>query len=45
LTIKQKIIAENAKRFIGKNVDLVVTSVMLTPTGKVIFGKPQGQTK
>jgi uncharacterized protein YacL len=42
---KTKIIAEDAKRFIGKDVDLEVTSVMFTSTGKVIFGKPKGQAK
>jgi uncharacterized protein YacL len=42
---KTKIIAEDAKRFIGKDVDLEITSVMFTPTGKVIFGKPEGQAK
>jgi uncharacterized protein YacL len=42
---KTKIIAEDAKRFIGKDVDLELTSVMFTPTGKVIFGKPEGQAK
>jgi uncharacterized protein YacL len=42
---KTKIIAEDAKRFIEKDVDLEVTSVMFTSTGKVIFGKPKGQAK
>ncbi|MDR1086862.1 MAG: hypothetical protein LBL16_01210 [Endomicrobium sp.] len=39
---KTKIIAEDAKKLIGKNIRLVVTSVMFTPTGKIIFGKPSG---
>jgi uncharacterized protein YacL len=42
---KTKNIAEDAKRFIEKNIDLEITSVMFTPTGKVIFGKPEGQVK
>ncbi|MDR1244692.1 MAG: hypothetical protein LBJ98_01785 [Endomicrobium sp.] len=42
---KTKIIAEDAKRFIGKDIDLEITSVMFTPTGKMIFGKLEGQAK
>jgi uncharacterized protein YacL len=39
---KTQIIVENAKKFIGKNINLVVTSVILTPTGRIIFCKPLG---
>jgi uncharacterized protein YacL len=42
---KTKIIVEDAKKFIGKDISLVVTSAMFTPTGKIIFGKPSGQIK
>ena len=30
---------DNARRLIGKNVDMVVTSVLQTTAGKMIFGR------
>ncbi|MEF3254593.1 MAG: TRAM domain-containing protein [Deferribacterales bacterium] len=33
------VVIENGKNLIGKNVDIVVTSVLQTETGRIIFGK------
>ena len=33
------VVVDNARRQIGKNVDLVVTSVLQTTAGKMIFGR------
>jgi uncharacterized protein YacL len=33
------VVVDNARRLIGKNVDMVVTSVLQTTAGKMIFGK------
>ncbi|HMB27921.1 MAG TPA: PIN domain nuclease, partial [Blastocatellia bacterium] len=34
---------DNARRLIGKNVDMVVTSVLQTTAGKMIFGRVEDQ--
>ena len=33
------IVVDNSRRFIGKNVDVVVTSVLQTSAGRMIFGR------
>ncbi|MFN0122264.1 MAG: PIN/TRAM domain-containing protein [Blastocatellia bacterium] len=33
------VVVDNARRLIGKNVDMIVTSVLQTTAGKMIFGK------
>ncbi|MEW6368003.1 MAG: PIN domain-containing protein [Acidobacteriota bacterium] len=33
------VVVDNAKRFIGKNLDIAVTSVLQTTAGKMIFGR------
>ena len=33
------IVVENGRRFIGKNVEVAVTSVLQTTAGKMIFGR------
>ena len=33
------VVVDNARRMIGKNVDIVVTSVLQTTAGKMIFGR------
>ena len=33
------VVVDNARRQIGKNVDMVVTSVLQTTAGKMIFGR------
>jgi hypothetical protein len=33
------VVVDNARRLIGKNVDMVVTSVLQTTAGKMIFGR------
>ena len=33
------VVVDNAKRFLGKNVDIVITSVLQTTAGKMFFGK------
>ncbi len=33
------VVVDNAKRYIGKNLDIAVTSVLQTTAGKMIFGK------
>jgi uncharacterized protein YacL len=33
------VVVDNARRMIGKNVDMIVTSVLQTTAGKMIFGK------
>ncbi|MDO5707117.1 MAG: PIN domain nuclease [Andreesenia angusta] len=35
------IVIEDGKDFVGKEVDLLVTSVLQTPAGRMIFGKPK----
>jgi len=37
------IVVDNAKKFIGKDVEVSVTSVLQTPTGRMIFTKVKGQ--
>jgi hypothetical protein len=32
-------VVDNARRMIGKNIDIVVTSVLQTTAGKMIFGR------
>jgi hypothetical protein len=34
-------VVDNARRLIGKNVDIVVTSVLQTTAGKMIFGRAE----
>jgi len=34
------VVVEDARRFIGKNVEVIVTSVLQTTAGKMIFSKP-----
>ncbi|MCA1596175.1 MAG: TRAM domain-containing protein [Chloroflexi bacterium] len=36
------IVVENARRFVGETVDVVVTSVLQTVAGKMIFASPKG---
>jgi hypothetical protein len=33
------VVVDNARKMIGKNVDIAVTSVLQTTAGKMIFGK------
>ncbi len=33
------VVVDHARRMIGKNVDVIVTSVLQTTAGKMIFGK------
>ena len=33
------VVVDNARRLIGKNVDMIVTSVLQTTAGKMIFGR------
>jgi len=33
------VVVDNAKRFLGKNIDIAVTSVLQTTAGKMIFGR------
>ena len=33
------IVVDNSRRFIGKNIDVVVTSVLQTSAGRMIFGR------
>ncbi|GAW91139.1 PIN/TRAM domain-containing protein [Calderihabitans maritimus] len=35
------IVVENGKKFIGQNIDIVVTSVLQTSAGRMIFGRPK----
>lgn len=35
------VVVDNARRLIGKNVDLIVTSVLQTTAGKMIFGRAE----
>jgi uncharacterized protein YacL len=37
------IVVEDGRRFIGKTIDVTVTSVLQTSAGKMIFGKPKGK--
>lgn len=37
------IVVDEAKKRIGKNVDIVVTSVLQTPAGRMIFSRVQGE--
>jgi uncharacterized protein YacL len=37
------VVVDNARRLIGKNVDMVVTSVLQTTAGKMIFGRVEDQ--
>jgi len=36
------IVVEEGKRFIGKKIKVLVTSVLQTSAGRMIFGKPAG---
>ncbi|OGF59751.1 MAG: twitching motility protein PilT [Candidatus Fischerbacteria bacterium RBG_13_37_8] len=36
------VVIDNAKKYIGKNLDITVTSVLQTTMGKMIFGKYEG---
>ena len=33
------VVVDNARRMIGRNIDVVVTSVLQTTAGKMIFGR------
>lgn len=35
------VVVENGKDFIGKRVKILVTSLLQTPTGRIIFGRPE----
>lgn len=37
------VVVDNARKLIGKNVDVVVTSVLQTTVGKMIFGRHEGE--
>jgi uncharacterized protein YacL len=37
------VVVDNARRLIGKNIDMVVTSVLQTTAGKMIFGRAEEQ--
>ena len=39
------VVVDNARRLIGKNVDMVVTSVLQTTAGKMIFGRAEDNQK
>ncbi|MBL8205305.1 MAG: TRAM domain-containing protein [Blastocatellia bacterium] len=39
------VVVDNARRLIGKNVDLIVTSVLQTTAGKMIFGRAEDNQK
>jgi uncharacterized protein YacL len=39
------VVVDNARRLIGKNVDLIVTSVLQTTAGKMIFGRAEENQK
>ncbi|MDX2031442.1 MAG: PIN domain nuclease [Blastocatellia bacterium] len=39
------VVVDNARRLIGKNVDMVVTSVLQTTAGKMIFGRVEEQPR
>jgi uncharacterized protein YacL len=36
------VVVDNAKKYIGKNIEITVTSVLQTTMGKMIFGKYEG---
>ncbi|RMG68180.1 MAG: TRAM domain-containing protein, partial [Nitrospirae bacterium] len=36
------VVVENGRRFIGRNIDVTVTSVLQTTAGRMIFSKPKG---
>lgn len=35
------IVVEDGRRYIGKTIDITVTSVLQTSAGRMIFGKPK----
>jgi uncharacterized protein YacL len=37
------VVVEEGRPYIGEEVDVIVTSVLQTAAGKMIFGKPKGQ--
>lgn len=39
------IVVENGRRFIGRNISVLVTSVLQTAAGRMIFAKPKSQEK
>lgn len=39
------VVVDNARKLIGKNVDLIVTSVLQTTAGKMIFGRAEDNQK
>ena len=39
------VVVDNARRLIGKNVDMIVTSVLQTTAGKMIFGRADENQK
>ena len=39
------VVVENSRNLIGSDVDLVVTSMLQTSAGRMIFGRPEGNTE
>jgi len=39
------VVVDNARRMIGRNVDIMVTSVLQTTVGKMIFGRYNDEAK
>jgi hypothetical protein len=39
------VVVDNARRLLGKNVDMIVTSVLQTTAGKMIFGRADENQK
>jgi uncharacterized protein YacL len=37
------VVVEDGRRFIGKRVDLAVTSILQNPSGRMVFGKAKGE--
>jgi uncharacterized protein YacL len=37
------VVVEDGRRFIGKRVDVVVTSILQNPSGRMVFGKAKGE--
>ncbi len=39
------IVIEGGRRYIGRKIDITVTSVLQTSAGRMIFGKPASKSK
>jgi len=37
------VVVEDGRRFIGKRVDVAVTSILQNPSGRMVFGKARGE--